>query len=181
MARCKKKCVHGERLREGIKCAKDRTKEQHTRPGRKGWKLCWHDNPAGLKLPTTSATLLTLSIFWYLILSSVAKTHASCSCSPHNVLHSPSIIIPIPKLVYSKDIVEKFEKYAVWCEIVCKSFVSRIMNLKICVKNSFSHGNYVECVGFWLLDVQELSLSGEVECDLEGSDCAQSALVCEWE
>jgi len=43
--------------------------------------MCHH------KLPTTVVILLT---FWYLILSSVAKMHAACSRSPHNVLHSPS-------------------------------------------------------------------------------------------
>jgi len=102
MARCQKKCVRGERLREGIKCAEDKTKEQHTS----------------------------------------AESYAHMT-------------------------------------IVCKSFVSRIMNLKICVKNSFSHGIMWKHVGFWLLDLQELNLSGEVECDLEVSNCAQIALAYE--
>jgi len=53
------------------------------------------------------------------------------------------------------------------------------MNLKICVKNSFSHGIMWKRVGFWLLDLQELNLSGEVECDLEVSNCAQIALAYE--
>ena len=42
------------------------------------------------KLPTTIFTLLTLS---YFILSSVAKMHAACSCSPHSVLHSRSLVL----------------------------------------------------------------------------------------
>jgi len=68
---------------EGIKHAKDKAKQQQTRPGRKDWKvmLTWQSmlDPARLaptmchhKLPTAIVTLLTLSRFWHLILSSVA-------------------------------------------------------------------------------------------------------------
>jgi len=58
----------------------------------------WHDNlwiqldqvPTILyhELPTTIVTLLTLSNFWYFNLYH-PKSHTACSCSPHNVLHSP--------------------------------------------------------------------------------------------
>lgn len=43
------------------------------------------------KLATTTVTSLRFSNVWYITLSSVAKIHLACSCSPHNFLHSPSL------------------------------------------------------------------------------------------
>jgi len=48
-----------------------------------------------MQTSTTIVTSLTLSNFRHLILSLVAEVHAACSLSPHNVLHSPSLIMDL--------------------------------------------------------------------------------------
>ena len=105
MAQCQKVCVNREQPWEGIKHAEDKNKEQQLRDTRKEVLKRYADmtifaiGPARLvptmchhKLPTTIVILPTLINFWYLILSLMVKMHAGCSCSPHNVLHSPSIV-----------------------------------------------------------------------------------------
>ena len=105
MAQCQKKSVNRERPWEGIKWAEDKPKRNVTRKEVLR-RLYWQDNlhirpsyTGANNVPpqtsTTTATSLTLSNFRYLILSLVAKVHAACSLSPHNVLHSPSLIMDL--------------------------------------------------------------------------------------
>jgi len=76
----REKCVNGELGRESIK---DKSREQQTGPGRKKQSMSYPARLVCAKHTTSNFYecwfVVTLSKFWYITLSSVARMHAACT------------------------------------------------------------------------------------------------------